>query len=572
MMKCKSLRGPPLYRLAAVVLAGLVLVRVSPSPQPAAGQPSVGGATEKTLELIFAHSAQNKAWVDEVTARFNRAGIKSADGRTITVQAVISSSADCIHEVMTGKCKAHLICPPSSAFILLGNEEWKARTGMDLIGPTQSLMRSPFVIAMWRPMAEVLGWGKKPIGWEEILKLAQSKDGWGSYGHPEWGAFKFGHTHPDHSNSGLLAVAAMVSAAQGKTKELNIKDLQEPKTIQFLTALEGVTINPIESTASFSHALVKKGLPYLHAAVLSENLVVDAYEGPFKGNLAHPLVSIYPKEGTFWSDYPVGIVQREWVSEDHKKAAKSFIDFLLKKQQQQDTLKFGFRPCPDTCPLEKPLDPSHGVDPREPNVSLEMPSAEVLLASIDLWRQCRRPVQIVLVFDRSRSMSQGKRLPRAKRGASDLIALLADQDSVSLVGMSDKPGWIIKDLSLTTGRDRIHQAIWDIKPETESADTALYDTIGQAYDYLEKTPRQGTQRIIIVLSVAEDIEGKLSREDLLEKVRAPGEQMIPVFTIAYGGEAGQKVLKKISDVSQGRCFQGRPETIRAVFREIGAHF
>ena len=40
---------------------------------------------------------------------------------------------------------------------------------------------------MWRPMAEALGWPKKPVSWEQLIELANEPKGWSSYGHPEWG-------------------------------------------------------------------------------------------------------------------------------------------------------------------------------------------------------------------------------------------------------------------------------------------------------------------------------------------------------------------------------------------------
>lgn len=92
-----------------------------------------------------------------------------------------------------------------------------------------------------------------------------------------------------------------------------------------------------EKTLELVFTLMKKELPYLDATVLSENLVVDAYEGPFKGKLAHPLVAIYPKEGTFWVDYPVGIVQREWVSRDHTKAVTTGIISTLHRKIEMPT-------------------------------------------------------------------------------------------------------------------------------------------------------------------------------------------------------------------------------------------
>ena len=111
-----------------------------------------------------------------------------------------------ITEIQEGRLKGHLASPASSVFIELGNAESKTRTGKPLIGETRNLVVSPVVIAMWKPMAEVLGWGKRPVGWADILRIAKDDQGWAKYNYPQWGRFKFGHTHPEYSNSGIIAV------------------------------------------------------------------------------------------------------------------------------------------------------------------------------------------------------------------------------------------------------------------------------------------------------------------------------------------------------------------------------
>jgi Bacterial extracellular solute-binding protein len=126
-------------------------------------------------------------------------------------------SGEAIDEVLEGRRQPHLISPASAAFIKLGNAQSQSKYGKDLISSTDNLVLSPVVIAMWKPMAVALGWGKKPIGWSEILALARSQKGWEAYGYPQWGRVKFGHTHPQFSNSGLISLFAEIYAASGKT-------------------------------------------------------------------------------------------------------------------------------------------------------------------------------------------------------------------------------------------------------------------------------------------------------------------------------------------------------------------
>ena len=79
-------------------------------------------------------------------------------------------------------------------------------------------MLTPLVIAMPKPMADALGYPESRSGWADILRLAQSEEGWAAYGHPEWGPFRLGKTNPNFSTSGLSALIAQAYAATGKTE------------------------------------------------------------------------------------------------------------------------------------------------------------------------------------------------------------------------------------------------------------------------------------------------------------------------------------------------------------------
>src|SRR5262249_46762115 len=160
------------------------------------------------------------------------------------------------------------ISPASVAFIKLGNAQSQSKYGKDLIASTENLMLSPVVIAMWKPMAEALGWDKKPIGWSEILSLARNQQGWESYGYPQWGRFKFGHTHPQFSNSGLISLFAEVYAASGKTAGLTPSDVTKPRIGDFLSGIENSVVHYGSSTGFFGRQMFSTGPQYLSAAVL----------------------------------------------------------------------------------------------------------------------------------------------------------------------------------------------------------------------------------------------------------------------------------------------------------------
>jgi Ca-activated chloride channel family protein len=159
-----------------------------------------------TLVINFTYGSEKEAWIAEMTKEFNNQNNRQG-GKRIKVVATPMGSGECIDEVLEGKQKVHLVSPASNAFIILGNDTSKQKTGKELVGKTRNLVLSPVVIGMWKPMAEKLGYPNK-ISWADIRKLADDEKGWGSYDRPQWGSFKFGHTHPDYSNSGLISVLA----------------------------------------------------------------------------------------------------------------------------------------------------------------------------------------------------------------------------------------------------------------------------------------------------------------------------------------------------------------------------
>jgi Ca-activated chloride channel homolog len=83
--------------------------------------------------------------------------------------------------------------------------------------------------------------------------------------------------------------------------------------------------------------------------------------------------------------------------------------------------------------LGAPFDLAHGVDPKEPKTVLEEPSAEILNATLRLWRLKKKASSITLVIDTSGSMNEDEKIQNAKAGALDFLNLLGDADTFSLI-------------------------------------------------------------------------------------------------------------------------------------------
>jgi hypothetical protein len=77
----------------------------------------------------------------------------------------------------------------------------------------------------------------------------------------------------------------------------------------------------------------------------------------------------------------------------------------------------------------------------------------------------------------------------------------------------------------------------------------------------------------VVLSDGMDTTSKLSLDQLLAQIRYDFEEhTIRIFTIGYEADDGTDVLKKISEVTQGRYYEGKQTNIREIFRDISTFF
>ncbi|HWY67846.1 MAG TPA: extracellular solute-binding protein [Terriglobales bacterium] len=524
-------------------------------------------APSGSLELVFTYGSEKENWIKDVTDSFNRSGNKTASGQRIFVRAIPMGSGESIEDILSGATKAHITSPASGAFITLGNAESRAKTGQDLVGSTENLVLSPVVIAMWKPMAEAIGYGKKPIGWTDILALARSDRGWAQYGFPQWGSFKFGHTHPEYSNSGLISVIAEVYAANKKTAGLTLNDVQSARTADFVRGVEHSVVHYGSSTGFFGRKMFAAGPQYLSAAVLYESMVIESYGK----NLQFPVVAIYPKEGTFWSDHPIGVVNREWVTPAHKEAAQIYTKYLLARPQQERAMTYGFRPGAVDIPLASPIDAAHGVDPKEPKTTLEVPSAEVIHAILQTWKQDKKNADVVLVLDTSGSMNEDQKMQNAREGAKQLVSMLDDSDTFSLLPFSTRMNWAFQDLPVKTERQHATDTVSSLFAD---GGTALYDSIDAAYKHLlDKGSGNDHIRAVVVLTDGADTESQEKLEDLLQHLQQNSEQRpISIFSIAYGKDARRDVLQKISEATQARMYEGTPKNIVEVFREISTFF
>src|SRR5690349_5255712 len=149
------------------------------------GSGNVTSAPPGALKIDMAYSPEKEKLLLPLISKFN--GEKhQVDGKQVFVSAQNVSSGDAEKQIADGQLKPTVWSPSSSFWGRLLNLQTDSGTVAD---DNPSIVRTPLVIAMWKPMAQALGWPAKQPSWAQINKLATAKNGWASVG-KQFGPFK----------------------------------------------------------------------------------------------------------------------------------------------------------------------------------------------------------------------------------------------------------------------------------------------------------------------------------------------------------------------------------------------
>ncbi|MFO7169532.1 MAG: VWA domain-containing protein [Chloroflexota bacterium] len=521
------------------------------------GPGGAGGVPSNAVRVTIAYSPEKEDWLTERIAAFNASGAR-VDGRPIVVEGMNKSSGAARSEIRSGQLRVTVWTPSASTWL----EVLKQETGSQgVAASSDSLVLTPVVISMWRPMAEALGWPDRPIGWSDMLALINDERGWGAYGHPEWGRFSWGHTDPEISTTALSTLIAEFYAAVGKQRDLTVEDVQRPESQQFVRALGQGIKHYGYNTLIFSENMRKFGTSYISAFPMEEITLIDFN----KTSPPVPLVAIYPKEGTFWHDNPYIIMADAPPLE--QRAAREFYAFLLSAESQRAAMSYGFRPANPDVQLADPVSPAYGVDPQGVQSVLPVPPAEVIVAAKNTWAQNRKRADIVLVVDVSGSM-EGEKLEMVKAGLEAFLIRILPEDRVGLVSFASEASVDVVPAPLGENRIELGDAIRELRPIGK---TAVYDGLMAGKRLLDELPPTEDERIraIVLLSDGQDNASTITLDQLREEFEESG---ISIFPVAYGEDADTAMLEHIVEFSRTMLVEGDTGDIGVIFDNLSRYF
>jgi Ca-activated chloride channel family protein len=562
--------------LAFVAILGVVLLRQSAPPLPgdpaATSSARAGGSAparsdQGRLELLLSSSNAKQTFIDRAVADFNARQVE-VGGKVVTVKAVHANSGDSWNELREGRLKPDLWSPGDESWFRIANDAWRGLQNRPLFEKSEPLVNVPLCIAMWEPMAVALGY-PGPLGWADLARVSADPRGWARYGHPEWGTFKWGHAHPD-ANSGFLTVVAEVYAHTRKTRGLTVADLKDPALVASMQVAEHSVEHYGLSSVWIDTFMREKGPAYLSAAVQYENAIIEGNRRT--GNQPFKVVAIYPKEGTFLTQHPIGIPQAEWVTEERRAAAQRFIDYLLEPKTQALALSLGLRPILSSVPVGEPFTQEWGVSAQLPPIpSFEVPGEAILARVTDLWLEAKKPASVMLLIDTSGSMN-GEAMNRAKEGAAAFIERMHGRDELEVRTFNNNITRLVPAGPVASIGEAARQKVGGL---FASGGTHLYEVVkGAALDWAERKQKSpGRHYGIVVMTDGQDEGSPISRADLMEVLpKGDNPETIKIFTIAYGAKADKLFLKELSNRSNARTFESTASNIGRVYQELSANF
>jgi len=550
--------------LAAVAIGVLVLIGRGHGGGDGDGAPAK--ATEGAVEVGFSYSPEKEKLLAPLIDEFN-AGETEVGGTPVFVRAEVIASGEAEQKIAAGTLEPVAWSPASSLWGRLLNYEADRPLAPD---DPPSIVRTPLVIAMWRPMARALGWPNRPVGFEEILALARSGKGWGAYGHPEFGAFKLVHTNPDFSTSGLSAVVAEYYASTGKREGLLAADIDGAARAR-VRDIERSIVHYGDTTLLIAEQMREGGPAYASAVAMEEATLLDFNEE--RGGQPQ-LVAIYPKDGTFFSDNPFFVLDAEWVSPAERAGAEAFQEFLEERITPQVAAASGFRPADLGEEPAPPIARGNGVKPSEPKQILSLPTPRVLAKIRDAWRRDRKPANVMLVVDVSGSMAEERRLQRAKQGLGVFFDQIQPRDRLGLTVFDDEVDQLVPVGLFALQEGGLRRKVSGLFPD---GGTAFRDATGRAFETVRRLSGAGDRiNAVIVLTDGDDTDSSRSLQALLRELSSQGDSatQVRVFTIAYSANAvgAEDALKKIAQASGGQFYEGQTKNIELVYRSISSFF
>jgi Ca-activated chloride channel homolog len=434
--------------------------------------------------------------------------------------------------------------------------------GQSKVKLQEKIMLSPLVIGVSESAAKQLGWsGGAKVTWADVMKAAKG------------GKLRYAMSNPASSNQGFMSLMGVAAASSGKSEALTVADVDRNALKDFLSGYKLVGDNSTYLSQKFKER--QGNAPNeINAFINYESWLLSLNA---KGELKEKLTLVYPHEGVATADYPLMLLN------DAKRADYQKVVDYLKSEATQQTLR---RPInPDLAKTVSELFTAKQLLIELPFTTDRAVADSLIEAYLNEYRT---PIASTFVLDISGSMNKEGRLAALQKSLNAIagedksitgrFSRLNSRERLWMLPFSSKVEQVTAfEIPVAAQRSEKEAKLAEIRQYADGlkaeGGTALYDAIFSALGSMQRQQEsaQGYAYSVVVFTDGQRTEGmSLSAfEQVYEGLSSEGKK-IPVFLVLYA-DGEEKALKRIAQMTGGKVFDARKQSLESVFKEIRSY-
>ena len=559
----------PLLALFAAVLACLMVLglaacsggHVTNSPSSSAASSSTSTVVDNT-QTFSPSSATAQTTLKVASGSENKEAAEAiqhaVDASGVAVELHYMGSLDIMELLKDGGEDYDVVWPASSIWVSMGD------TG-HLVKNAQSTSTTPVVLGVAKSKAIELGWADES-GATKAVSTSQVIDAVSA------GTLSFAMTSATQSNSGASAYLAFLTALSGKDTPLTADDLADTTLQEHMTALL-LGVDRSSGSSDWLKDMVVRD-PDAHPAMVNYESLVAQADKELEQQGHEPLLAVYPSDGIAISDSPLGYVDRgqgkDAAFSSFQEALSSDDAKLLLERVGRRTGLGGRLSFPDDDGVKQAFRADWGLSSDSSVLkAIPLPSADVTMDALELYQsKLRKPSLTIWVVDYSGSMNG-----EGKRGVVDGLtqALDSDQAAQSMVQPTSDDVNVFIPFS-----SRVEGDITAVGPDTQelldyaselnaNGGTNIYAGLEAALSIARSSDVAAGRTVAIVL-MTDGQSSTMDRDKFVKDYEASG-LSVPVFSIMFG-DAAPSQLDELSELTNGKTFDGRTGDLASVFRTV----
>lgn len=440
-----------------------------------------------------------------------------------------------------GTLEYDAVWPADTLWIFLGDKK-------NQVKHIKSIMTSPVVFGIKKPLAERLGWTNSKVYIKDILEAIRGNQ------------LNFIMASATQSNSGASAYMGFLYALADNPDVLTMDHLHSGDLKTDIRDL----LSGIHRSSGSSEWLKQLFLESDYDAMVNYEALIIKANQELTSMGREPLYLVYPMDGIIMADSPLGYIDRK--DEAKESTFLKFQKFLLSEEVQDRITQAGWRPeigwiTGNADPAV--FNPDWGVDVDRILTPVKLPGADVIDESLFLYQTVfRKPSLTVFCLDYSESMSKSGGIEELKTTMRVLLnqesagkyMVQSGEDDITIVfpfSLQIFDMWTVEGNNQAE-LDLLYKKITELQPAGE---TDIYTPVITALDILSTVDTLDQYMpAVILMTDGESNQGRTFAH--LQKAWETYNIDIPVFPVLFD-QADNNQLDQIGNLTRGKVFDGR---------------